>query len=72
MIAFLGEGRTLAQKSRAKFEKRQKEQARQDRQKLKRERRAAARERKAQGVSAGEAPEVPGNQAGTGLAPDES
>ncbi len=62
----------MAHKSRAKFEKRQKEQARQDRQKLKRERRAAARERKAHEVSAGEAPEVPDNHAGTGLAQDES
>ncbi len=62
----------MAQKSRAKFEKRQKEKARQDRQKLKRERRAAARERKAHEVPAGEAPDVANDQAGTGLAPDES
>ncbi len=62
----------MAHKSRAKFEKRQKEQARQDRQKLKRERRAAAREHKAHEVSVGEAPVLPDNQDGTGLAPDES
>jgi hypothetical protein len=71
-IAFLGEGRTVAQKSRAKFEKRQKEQARMDRQKLKREQRAAARERKADDVPAGEAPEAPDDQDGATPVPDES
>jgi hypothetical protein len=46
----------LAQKSRAKFEKRQKELARQDRQKLKRARRAEARAGKPE-----DAPETPGD-----------
>ena len=62
----------MAQKSRAKFEKRQKEQARKDRQKLKREHRAAARERKVHEVPTGEAPEAPDDQGGAMLAPDES
>ncbi len=62
----------MAHKSRAKFEKRQKEQARQDRQKLKRERRAAARERKADQVPAGDASEAPDDQGGTLPAPEES
>ncbi len=62
----------MAHKSRAKFEKRQKEQARKDRQTLKRERSAAARERKASEVPAGEAPEAPDDQGGTLPAPEES
>jgi hypothetical protein len=62
----------VAQKSRAKFEKRQKEQARQDRQKLKRERRAAARELKTNEVPGAEAPDVSEDQAGPSPSPDES
>ncbi len=46
----------MAQKSRAKFEKRQKELARQDRQKLKRARRAEARAGKPEDAS-----ETPGD-----------
>ena len=62
----------MAQKSRAKFEKRQKEQARQDRQKLKRERRAAARESKASVVPTTDAPDALGNEPGSVPPPDES
>ncbi len=62
----------MAHKSRAKFEKRQKEQARQERQKLKRDRRAAARERKAHGDPATEAPDLPGDPPGPLPPQDES
>ncbi len=61
----------MAQKSRAKFEKRQKEQARQDRQRLKRERRAAARERKRNDVPEAETPGAPGESASSPSPSDE-
>jgi hypothetical protein len=53
----------VAQKSRAKFEKRQKELARQDRQKMKRARRLEAREHKADEVPTAADPDVAGSEA---------
>jgi hypothetical protein len=69
--AFPGEGWTVAQRSRAQFEKRQKELARQDRQKLKRARRAEARDRKTQEVPAPTDTEAAGGEDGPPPPPEE-
>lgn len=61
----------MAQKSRAKFEKRQKELARQDRQKLKRARKAEARDRKAEDTPAVTDPDAGGDETSPSPPPEE-